>query len=137
MATEAQKARNARKRAKLKLHKKQATPWREIVGPGWFVIKVSRRERKLWISWTHTVYVVGEGNPWEACHNSWHPAYRSFLDKVVTKLGIDQECEPDTLSVQLFRYWLPCGGGSWLLRGTMEDMIDLRLDLIDRLRKQN
>lgn len=136
MNTEAQKARNARKRAKLKLHKKQAIPWRDIVGPGWFVIAVSRRERKLWISWTHTIYVVGEGNPWVAGHNSWHPAYQSFLDKVVTKLG-DQECDPDSVSVQLYRTWLPDSYGGWLLRGTMEDLIDLRLDLIDRLRKQN
>lgn len=138
MSTEAQKARNARKRAKLKLHKKLQTPWRTIVGPGWFIIKVSRRESKLWISWTHTVMVVGEGNPWEASYNAWHPSYGQFLDKVLDTLG-DQECDPDSIQVTLVRYWLPIRGESrWYLSPVMDDqLIDIRLDLIERLKQRN
>lgn len=106
MSTQAQKARNARKRAKLKLHKQQQKPWRDMVGPGWSIIKVSRRERKLWISWTHTIYVVVEGDPWLAPFFAWHPGYNQMLDRILDRMG-DQECDPATIRADVCFCWFP------------------------------
>lgn len=100
MTTEAQKARNARKRAKLKLHKKQAVPWRALVGDGWFHAEVAWRRVDGFCT-EKVFFCVGDPDQYGRC--SWHPAYQAWLNFVVSSLDV-QRVDPGSIQVRLITY---------------------------------
>lgn len=139
MSTEAQKARNARKRAKLKLHKAQAKAWRDVATIArfrtheMFAIIVSVRVQAITGTFTYKRRFICEGDPFYVSKCAWHPTYQNWLKYIVSSFALPgYEVIPGSLQVQLvYSVWYNTMSGEWARDYPNEDLYDVRLDLRD------
>lgn len=125
MTTEAQRARNARKRAKLKQHRREQKPWREVAGPGWSKVIVTFRRTDGFCQHMQFICMGDIGRVETVC--SWHPAYKAWLNHIIRCLSQSGAVAPG--SIQAYQKSYQEDDRDYPVSFVGYRLVDLELDL--------